>query len=275
MGSSLGSRLWVGPKPSSARRRCDARAYARWRPDRARVALAMSTLFLALTFACNGNGGRSTPDDEENLAKLRDSMVTRQLQGRDVVSKPVLEAMRKVPRHKFVPPSLIRYAYSDQPLSIGEGQTISQPYIVGIMTQVLRPKPEDKILEIGTGSGYQAAVLAEIVKEVFTIEIVESLGKSARKLLEDLDYKNIHVRIGDGYKGWPSEAPFDGVIVTAAPDHVPEPLKQQLKVGGRLVIPVGRGEQALIVITRTEEGFVEETVLGVRFVPMTGEAQEK
>jgi protein-L-isoaspartate(D-aspartate) O-methyltransferase len=216
-----------------------------------------------------------TQSEEDVFKTLRERMVRWQLEGRDVVSTPVLSMMRQVPRHKFVPPEIAGSAYGDHPLPIGKGQTISQPYIVGIMTQLLDPRPGGTVLEIGTGSGYQAAVLAGLVKEVFTIEIVEELGESAEKRLAQLGYGNVHVRIGDGYQGWPEHAPFDGVIVTAAPGHVPQPLKDQLKIGGRLVIPVGEEYQQLLVITRTEDGFEEKSVFPVRFVPMTGEAQRR
>jgi protein-L-isoaspartate(D-aspartate) O-methyltransferase len=199
-------------------------------------------------------------------------MVRAQLQGRDVTSKHVLEAMRKVPRHKFIPPDQIPYAYEDRPLSIGMGQTISQPYIVGLMTQCLDPQPGDKILEIGCGSGYQAAVLAELVREVHSVEIVQPLAQAASERLQAMGYANIHVHAGDGYRGWPEEAPYDGIIVTAAPDHVPQLLKDQLAAGARLVIPVGEYYQRLQIITRTHAGFVEESILDVRFVPMIGDA---
>jgi protein-L-isoaspartate(D-aspartate) O-methyltransferase len=183
--------------------------------------------------------------------------------------------MLKVPRHEFVPEHLRPLAYSDSPLPIGEDQTISQPYIVAFMTEALKLKPHDKVLEIGTGSGYQAAVLAEIADSVFTIEIIESLGKSADVRLKRLGYQNVVVRIGDGYQGWVEEAPFDAIMVTAAPDQVPQPLIDQLKVGGRLVIPVGVEEQELVRITKTNEGVTRENLLPVMFVPMTGEAEKK
>ncbi len=216
-----------------------------------------------------------TQSQEGSFKVLRERMARRQLEARDIVSTPVLAMMRQVPRHKFVPAEIANSAYEDHPLPIGKDQTISQPYIVAIMTQLLDPKPGDKVLEIGTGSGYQAAVLSGLVKEVYTIEIVKELGETAKKRLAKLDYKNVHVRIGDGYKGWPEHAPFDGIIVTAAPGHVPKPLKEQLKVGGRLVIPVGEKYQNLLVITRGEEGFETKSVIPVRFVPMTGEAQKR
>lgn len=214
--------------------------------------------------------GRSDP-----YTRLREAMVEEQIVRRGVKNKLVLDAMRKVPRHEYVPEKLKPEAYYDTPLPIGEGQTISQPYIVALMTELLNPTAEMKVLEIGTGSGYQAAVLAEIVKEVYTIEILRPLADSARERLQHLGYGNITVMCGDGYQGWPEHAPFDGVIVTCAPDHVPQPLLDQLAVGGRLVIPVGELYQELLVFTRTETGIQKQHSIAVRFVPMTGEAQEK
>ncbi|HSE42369.1 MAG TPA: protein-L-isoaspartate(D-aspartate) O-methyltransferase, partial [Acidobacteriota bacterium] len=198
----------------------------------------------------------------------------RQIIARGIKDPLVIEAMDKVERHQFVLPGQERQAYDDGPLSIGEGQTISQPYIVAIMTELARIGPESRVLEIGTGSGYQAAVLGEIAREVYSIEIIESLGLRAQNLLQRLNYKNIHVRIGDGYKGWPEYAPFDAILVTAAPDHIPQPLVDQLKVGGRLVIPVGELYQELEVITKTPRGIDREKIIPVRFVPMTGEAEQ-
>ena len=187
----------------------------------------------------------------------------------------VLEAMRKVPRHRFMPESQRAHAYDDRPLPIAHGQTISQPYIVALMSELADVKPGDTVLEVGTGSGYQAAVLAEMGVKVFSIEIIEPLAKQATATLSELGYGNkVEVRHGDGYAGWPGRAPFDAVIVTAAPPKIPKPLKQQLKVGGRLVIPVGKHYQSLIRVTRTKDGFREESVIPVRFVPMTGKAQE-
>ncbi|MCX7017245.1 MAG: protein-L-isoaspartate(D-aspartate) O-methyltransferase [Candidatus Sumerlaeota bacterium] len=225
----------------------------------------------------SGNG-RDRPDaapiDEAEMAKRRRDMVRVQLLGRDIDSVRVLDAMRVVPRHLFVPRDQVSEAYEDRPLAIGMGQTISQPYIVGLMTQRLRPELTDTVLEIGTGCGYQAAVLAALVREVHTVEIHKRLAESAARRLKALGYNNVHVHAGDGWKGWPSDAPYDGIIVTAAPDHVPEALKEQLKVGARLVIPVGNQYQKLMVVTRTEKGFVEESLIDVRFVPMTGGEDE-
>jgi len=187
----------------------------------------------------------------------------------------VLEALRKVPRHLFVPQQFESQAYADEPLPIGHGQSISQPYVVAFMSKELELKPEDKVLEIGTGSGYQAAVLAELAKEVYSIEIVEPLAREARERLERLGYTNVRVRVGDGYRGWPEAAPFDAIIVTAAPDHVPPVLLDQLREGGRMVLPLGRGyEQDLVKVRRTGKGLQQEVLLPVRFVPMVGEAQK-
>jgi len=202
-------------------------------------------------------------------------MVRRQIVARGVRDKRVLAAMRKVRRHLFVPARHQAEAYADHPLPIGEGQTISQPYIVALMTEALRVGPRARVLEIGTGSGYQAAVLAEVAGQVYSIEIVEKLGQRAGALLKKLGYKNVHVRIGDGYAGWRSKAPFDAVILTAAPPSVPTPLIEQLKRGGALVAPVGlSGDQRLIRITKTRDGKLRrENLLDVRFVPMTGKAR--
>ena len=199
-------------------------------------------------------------------------MVSSQIESRGVRDPGVLRAMRAVPRHRFVPASQRASAYDDRPLPIGHQQTISQPYIVALMSELADVEPGDTVLEVGTGSGYQAAVLAEMGAKVFSIEIVEPLAKQAKATLTELGY-DVTVRQGDGYAGWPEHAPFDAVLVTAAPPHIPAPLKQQLKIGGRLVIPVGTRFQSLLRVTRTTDGFREEEVLPVRFVPMTGEVQ--
>jgi len=200
-------------------------------------------------------------------------MVRQQLTapGRDITNARVLAAMGKVPRHELVPAALQAQAYGDYPLPIGFEQTISQPFIVAFMTEKLEPKTTDKVLEIGTGSGYQAAVLAELVCEVYTIEIVEPLARRAEADLKRLGYTNIFVRAGDGYKGWPEAAPFDAVIVTCAPEHVPQPLVDQLKAGGRMIIPVGpAGNQELYLLSKKGDKVERRAVLPVRFVPMTG-----
>ena len=198
----------------------------------------------------------------------RERMVIEQIKRRAVTDERVLESMRKVERHLFVPEDLKNLAYTDNPLPIGYKQTISQPYIVALMTQAIQPGPGDRMLEIGTGSGYQAAVLAEIVKEVYTIEILQPLAESSRLLLEDMEYKNIRVKRGDGYKGWKEYAPFDAIVVTAAPPMLPEELVSQLKTGGRMIVPVGESYQELYLITKTETGFAKKALLPVAFVPM-------
>ena len=200
-------------------------------------------------------------------------MVEQQLKPRGIKDERVLAAMAKVPREEFIPEAARADAYEDGPLPIGYDQTISQPYIVAFMTEQLRPKPSDRILEIGSGSGYQAAILSELVSEVYTIEIVEPLGKRAEETLRRLGYKNVKVKIGDGYQGWPEYAPFDAVIVTCAPDHVPQPLVEQTKEGGRIVIPVGpAGDQTLYLLEKKNGRLEKRNVLPVSFVPMTGEA---
>lgn len=211
---------------------------------------------------------------EETFMKQREDMVERQIKARGVKNPRVLEAMKKVPRHKFVPDDYESFSYQDSPQPIGEGQTISQPYIVALMTELLEPEPTDKVLEVGTGSGYQAAILAELVDEVYTIEIISSLAETAEDTLTSMGYTNVHVKCGDGFKGWPEAAPFDGIIVTCAPDEIPPSLLEQLAIGGKLVIPVGEYYQELIVATKTEKGIQKKSTIPVRFVPMTGEAQK-
>ena len=216
--------------------------------------------------------GQPLPD---RFSELRAEMVISQLSRRDISDPAVLLVMGKVPRHLFVPDKWREFAYADHPLPIGEAQTISQPYIVAYMTQALQLKPGDRVLEIGTGSGYQAAVLGELVKEVYTIEIVPVLAARSGALLKELGYDNVHVRAGDGYLGWPEAAPFSAVMVTAAPDHVPQPLVEQLAVGGRMVLPVGDEFQQLVRLSKSQSGVRADTLLPVRFVPMTGKARER
>ena len=201
-------------------------------------------------------------------ADERTRMVETQLRRRGISDARVLEAMAKVPRHRFVPEDWAARAYDDTALPIGLGQTISQPYIVAYMTEAIEPAATDRVLEIGTGSGYQAAVLAEIVGRVFTIELVPELAARATRTLDALGYTNVHARQGDGYLGWPEEAPFDKVIVTAAPDEVPQALVDQLGVGGIMVVPVGRGDQTMTILRKTEGGVVSRETIAVRFVPM-------
>ena len=240
--------------------------------------LALSLLLIiaiaSMLYGCPKPINKSK-SEEDKYAQLRENMVTEQIARRGVSDKLVLSAMKKIQRHEFVPDNMKLNAYEDTPLPIGEDQTISQPYIVALMTELLRLKGGEKVLEIGTGSGYQAAVLAEIAKEVYTIEIVKPLADSAREKLNQLGYKNITVKYGDGYQGWKEHAPFDGIIVTAAPDHIPQPLIEQLKIGGRMVIPVGSMFQELKLLTKTEKGIIEKSIVPVKFVPMTGEAQHK
>jgi protein-L-isoaspartate(D-aspartate) O-methyltransferase len=206
----------------------------------------------------------------------RHEMIERQLKGRDIYDPVVINAMSKVDRTQFVPPEFKAQAYRDGPLPIGKDQTISQPYIVAYMAQALNLKPEDTVLEIGTGCGYNAAVLSRIVSHVYSIEIIEWLAEMARENLEKTNFKNISVRHGDGFLGWPEKAPFDAIMLTAAPSEVPEPLKEQLKVGGRLLAPVGDIIQSLVLLYKTEvDNYEEKTLHPVRFVPMTGLAQKQ
>ncbi|MGP0565358.1 MULTISPECIES: protein-L-isoaspartate(D-aspartate) O-methyltransferase [unclassified Nitrospina] len=215
----------------------------------------------------------SWPDSFE---QERRRMVSEDLRGRDITDPRVLEAMGRVPRHQFVPASRQPFAYSDFPLPIGHRQTISQPYVVALMTQALELKPGDRVLEIGTGSGYQAAVLSGLASEVYTIEIVEPLAREARDRLRKLGYNNVHTRHGDGYKGWPEHAPFDAIMITAAAPKVPEPLLDQLKVGGRMVLPVeAEVAQKLLLIRKDAGGISQEVITGVRFVPMTGAVRNR
>ncbi len=231
----------------------------------------VASLLAACLVGCvstTGDGNGQT-DAEAVYAVRRRQMADTQIRGRGIHDPRVLGALEKVPRHKFVQPGDEPSAYGDHPLAIGSGQTISQPYIVAYMTEALDLQPGDRVLEIGTGSGYQAAILGELVHEVYTIEIVPELAARATRVLANLRYTNVHVREGDGYLGWPDHAPFDAVIVTAAPDHVPTPLVDQLKLGGRLVVPIGRDDQDLLVLTRTSDGLREDARLPVRFVPLT------
>jgi protein-L-isoaspartate(D-aspartate) O-methyltransferase len=244
------------------------------------VTLLCVVCLCALAIACQADGREPEPGGEPTSAedgrnKERARMVAEQIRSRGVTDETVLEAMLQVPRHRFVPDANRELSYTDGPLPIGQGQTISQPYIVALMTELTRPGPTKKVLEIGTGSGYQAAILAECFEEVYTIEIIPELGRAAETLLDELGYDNVNVRIGDGYDGWPERAPFDAVIVTAAPEMIPRPLMEQLAPDGRLVVPVGKWSQDLVVVTRVGDGFDKQIVTGVRFVPMTGKAQQE
>ena len=202
-------------------------------------------------------------------------MVDQQIQRRGILDERVLAAMRDVPRHRFVPSALSPRAYDDSPLPIGFDQTISQPYVVAYMTEAAALPRDAVVLEIGTGSGYQAAVLAQIAAKVYSIEIVPELAVRSRTLLDELGYDNIEVKTGDGYRGWPEEGPFDAILGTAAPDHIPQALIEQLAIGARLVIPVGRFQQEMTIVTKTDDGATTQTTLPVRFVPMTGEARQR
>ena len=240
-----------------------------------------SLLLLPLFLFALGAAFVSAQDDEETFRKRREEMVRTQIAterwtGSEATRDPlVLDSLRKTPRHRFVSAELVPYAYDNRPLPIGYGQTISQPYLVARMTELLEPKAAHRILEIGTGSGYQAAVLSPLVAQVYTIEIIEPLGNAARQRLSALGYKNVEVRVGDGYYGWPEHAPFDGIIVTAAAEHVPPPLIEQLKPGGRMVIPVGNPfqPQMLVLVTKGSKGprdLQVRNLMPVAFVPLTG-----
>jgi protein-L-isoaspartate(D-aspartate) O-methyltransferase len=218
-------------------------------------------------------GTLDSTDMESIYYQRRLNMAEEQIALRNITDGEVLRAMRTVPRHKFVPEHLTDMAYCDTPLPIGMGQTISQPYIVAFMTELLGPVKGSKVLEIGTGSGYQAAVLAEMGAQVYTVEILEPLSLFARSVINGLGYQNVHFRTGDGYLGWEEHAPYDAIIVTAAPGEIPEPLLNQIRVGGKMVIPVGNDLQELVLITKRKDGFDEEKVAPVMFVPMMGEAE--
>ena len=244
------------------------------------VAISLMVAGLAL-MSCAGG---AVPEEGDRPAApsgtmegLRMRMVEEQIAARGITNEAVLEAFRKVPRHLFVPRSVQPFAYDDGPQPIGFGQTISQPYIVALMTELAQPSREARVLEVGTGSGYQAAVLGELFGDVYTIEILPELGRRAERILADQQYDNVRVRIGDGYDGWPEEAPFDAIVVTAAPSTIPRPLMEQLAEGGRLIIPVGeraRG-QDLMVLTRHGDDYRRELKTAVRFVPMTGKAEQE
>jgi len=218
--------------------------------------------------------GMLTYAQADNWQALRQQMVDTQIRARQVQSEAVLQAMARVPRHLFVPESLRPYAYEDRPLPIGREQTISQPYIVGYMTDVLQLEPSHRVLEIGTGSGYQAAVLAEIATHVYSIEIVPELAEGARRALTESGYRNVDVRTGNGYLGWPDRAPFDRIIVTAAPPTIPNALVDQLAVGGIMVVPVGTDYQEIAIISRSASGTTETRTIGVRFVPMISKPRD-
>lgn len=232
-------------------------------------------IFIDVLLAVSSCYGADRPVVDHNRDAERDLMVDEQVIPYGVHDAAVLKAMRRVPRHHFVPHEYSALAYMDGPLPIGHGQSISQPSLVAMMTEALAIKKTDKVLEVGTGSGYQAAILAELADKVMTIEIVEPLARQAERTLAELGYRNVHVRVGDGYKGWPEEAPFDAIMVTAAPDHVPPPLLDQLAIGGRLLLPVGRFFQALELYRRTAAGYEHKTLTLVRFVPLMRQKDQK
>lgn len=237
-----------------------------WRASYGRRSLVLWGVLLG----CVGLGAAVSQAcaEDEDMRQRRLRMVREQIEARGVKDPRVLDAMRTVPRHLFVPQGSARRAYEDTPLPIGKGQTISQPFIVAYMCEALQLRGQEKVLEIGTGSGYHAAVLSLLAAKVYTIELLEDLAKEAAERLRRLGYLNVEVRCGDGYKGWPQEAPFDAIVVTAAPPDIPQELVKQLKVGGRMVVPVGEGVQELLRVTRTQEGTEVERLLPVRFVPM-------
>jgi protein-L-isoaspartate(D-aspartate) O-methyltransferase len=241
----------------------------RWRPLTLRP-LTVLLLAIAVTAFAVDFAQRRARMVEEITVDVR--LTSREL-GRQTLDERVLQVLGTVPRHEFVPDSYLANAYENRPLPIGEGQTISQPYIVAIMTDLLEPKPGDVVFELGTGSGYQAAVLAGLVRQVYTMEIIQELGDRARQTLQRLGYRNVEVRVGDGYYGWEEHAPFDAIIVTAAVDHIPPPLVRQLKPGGRMIIPVGSGflTQQLMLVRKEDDGAIRtRELLPVRFVPLTG-----
>ena len=211
---------------------------------------------------------------QDNFQALRERMVETQIRPRNIQNPAVLDAMRTVPRHQFVPDDVRPFAYEDRPLPIGRGQTISQPYVVAYMTEALQLSPGLKVLEIGTGSGYQAAVLAHIGARVFSIEIIPDLASEARRALTSAGYQNVDVRTGNGYLGWPEHAPFDRIIVTAAPPEIPQALVEQLAVGGIMVVPVGTSQQEIVVVNKTPSGATEQRTIEVRFVPMVSKPKD-
>lgn len=231
-------------------------------------------LLIFIIFGCNGVKEKKEENQNDRFEQMRHKMVEYQIKARGIQDARVLEVLRKIPRHLFVPENLKDQAYNDEPLPIGSGQTISQPYIVAYMTEQLQLEGTERVLEIGTGSGYQAAVLAELVQRVYSIEIIPELSYQAQKVLDILGYTNIEFKIGNGYFGWPDAAPFDAIIVTAAPEKIPQTLIDQLKIGGRMIIPVGDFFQNLYLVEKKEDGIKKENKLPVRFVPLQNEPKK-
>lgn len=242
------------------------------------IPIFLSLLWLALVclpgcavFSQDSSGvrGQEKQPTAVEFQNQRLQMVERQIRRRGIENETVLTAISKVPRHRFVDPVVAHLAYGDFPLPIGHDQTISQPYIVAYMTDVAEISSQEKVLEIGTGSGYQAAILGELAKEVYTIEIIPELAAKASQTLQELGYTNVHVKAGDGYQGWPEHAPYDAIVVTAAPNQIPEPLVKQLAVNGKMIIPVGTWYQDMMILTKTTDGVLQERTIPVRFVPLT------
>jgi protein-L-isoaspartate(D-aspartate) O-methyltransferase len=234
---------------------------------------AAAGVLCAAFLARGGDDAKVAPDE---YAAARHRMVERHLVERGVKDPRVLEAFRTVPRHKFLPPESQRLAYEDESLPIGEGQTITPPFDVAFMTEALGPKPTDKVYEVGTGSGYQASILSRLVKDVYSVEIHKPLGERAAQVIKELGYTNVHTRVGDGYAGWPEAAPFDAIIVTCAPEKIPPPLAEQLKEGGRMVIPIGdRYNQTVYLVEKRDGQLVRKALRPTLFVPMTGKAQKE
>ena len=236
--------------------------------------LSLSLLYLSACAVPEISQGSSLQEPPfrqtiNSFSKKRQQMISTQIQKRGIKNKAVIEAMSQVPRHRFVDASLAHLAYIDSPLPIGYRQTISQPYIVAYMSEMADITSEEKVLEIGTGSGYQAAVIGELAQEVYTIEIIPELAQNARQILKELGYDNVHVKTGDGYQGWPEYAPYDAILVTAAPEQIPSALVEQLALNGRMIIPVGKEYQAIVIITKTPDGLKKQRTIPVRFVPMT------
>ena len=275
IGFGVAGRGWRYYNDNMTRLHLKRRDRQRVSPPASAAVAVLAVLFVAVVFNPGTTGARVGDTKADTMMEKRLKMVETQIRDRGIRDPRVLEALKSVPRHEFVPGGLVNQAYEDHPLFIGRGQTISQPYIVALMTEVLELGARDRVLEIGTGSGYQAAVLSEVVDSVFTIEIIDELGMAAADRLERLGYDNVYVRIGDGYRGWPAKAPFDAIIVTAAPETVPQALIDQLAEGGRMVLPVGVGVQELVLIEKKNGKVIKRDIASVRFVPMVHGDGEK